>query len=106
MNINTPQQDKQLFSDICQIIDTARIQVAVKANTELTLMYWHIGRRINTDVLGNQRTEYGKQVVLTLSTQLEKQIDGKLFERTVIAGKNRYPSSPILYGTATQTFAH
>ena len=79
MNTNTLQQDKQLFSDICQIIDTARIQVAIKANTELTLMYWHIGRRINTDVLGNQRAEYGKQVVLTLSAQLQERFQTSQF---------------------------
>lgn len=46
MNKKIIQLYKQLFSDICQIIDTAKIRVAVKANTELTLMYWHIGRRL------------------------------------------------------------
>jgi predicted nuclease of restriction endonuclease-like (RecB) superfamily len=72
-------QDKQLFSDICQIIDKARIQVAVKANAEITLMYWHIGHRINTDVLGNQRAEYGKQIVSTLSTQLQERFQTSQF---------------------------
>lgn len=73
------QQDKRLFSDICQIIDAARARVAVKANAELTLMYWHIGHRINTDVLGNQRAEYGKQIVSTLSTQLQERFQTSQF---------------------------
>jgi hypothetical protein len=33
-------------------------------------MYWRIGNRINSEILGNQRAEYGKQIVATLSRQL------------------------------------
>ena len=33
-------------------------------------MYWHIGERINRDVLHDKRAEYGKAIVSTLSTQL------------------------------------
>ena len=41
-----------LMTDLRQIIDEARIHVATTANYELTMMYWHIGERINRDVLG------------------------------------------------------
>ena len=41
-----------LMTDLRQIIDEARIHVASTANYELTMMYWHIGERINRDVLG------------------------------------------------------
>ena len=77
--MNNIQQDKRLFSDICNIIDASRMRVAVNANTELTLMYWHIGHRINTDVLRNQRAEYGKQIVSTLSTQLQERFQTSQF---------------------------
>ena len=60
-----------LMSDLRQIIDEARIHVASTANYELTMMYWHIGERINRDVLGNERAEYGKQIVATVSRQLQ-----------------------------------
>ena len=60
-----------LMSDLRQIIDEARIRVASTANYELTMMYWHIGERINRDVLGNERAEYGKQIVATVSRQLQ-----------------------------------
>ena len=59
-----------LMADLRQIIDEARIHVATTANYELTMMYWHIGERINRDVLGNERAEYGKQIVATVSRQL------------------------------------
>jgi predicted nuclease of restriction endonuclease-like (RecB) superfamily len=42
----------------------------VAINSELTLLYWHIGRRISDEVLGNERAEYGKQVVVGLAKAL------------------------------------
>ena len=61
---------KSLMQDLRQIVDQARIHVAATANYELTMMYWHIGERINLEVLDNQRAEYGKQIVVTASRQL------------------------------------
>jgi len=58
-----------LFKDVCQIIEAARQRVAISVNSELTLMYWHI-ERINKEVLHDQRAEYGKAIVSTLSAQL------------------------------------
>ena len=60
-----------LMSDLRQIIDEARIHVASTANYELTMMYWHIGERINRVVLGNERADYGKHIVATVSRQLQ-----------------------------------
>ena len=59
-----------LVDDLRQIINQTRSRVAINVNAELTLMYWHIGERINQEVLGNERTEYGKQIVSAVSTQL------------------------------------
>ena len=70
-----------LMSDLRQIIDEARIRVASTANYELTMMYWHIGERINRDVLGNERAEYGKQIVATVSRQLQNIYEHKGKER-------------------------
>ena len=60
-----------LMNDLRQIIDEARIHVASTANYELTMMYWHIGERINRVVLGNERATYGKQIGATVSRQLQ-----------------------------------
>jgi hypothetical protein len=35
------------------------------------LLFWHIGKRINDEILKNERAEYGQQIVLTVSTHLE-----------------------------------
>ena len=70
-----------LMTDLRQIIDEARIHVASTANYELTMMYWHIGERINRDVLGNERATYGKQIVPQVATQLQNIYEHKGKER-------------------------
>jgi len=59
-----------LLVDLRQIIEQARGRVAATTNYELTMMYWHIGERINRDNLDNIRAAYGQKIVATLSRQL------------------------------------
>jgi hypothetical protein len=59
-----------LLGDIRQLIDTARERAVAAVNSEMTLLYWRIGQRIQTQVLDGQRAEYGKEIVATLSQQL------------------------------------
>ncbi len=37
------------------------------------MLYWQVGKRINDEVLNNERAEYGKQVVETLSVKLTEE---------------------------------
>ena len=39
----------------------------------MSLLYWHIGKRIKEDVLQNKRAEYGKQIISSLSIQLTQE---------------------------------
>lgn len=71
---------QSLIQDLRQIIEQARNRVAAKANAELTMMYWHIGERINTYVLGNERAEYGKQIVSQVTTQLQEEYGARGFD--------------------------
>lgn len=74
----------ELINDLRQIIDSARSHVAATANYELTAMYWHIGNRINSEVLGNERAEYGKQIVSQVATQLQEEYGAKGFEERTV----------------------
>jgi len=60
-----------LLDDIRQLIEDSRSRLAVTVNSALTLLYWHIGHRIHTEVLKGERAEYGEQIVATLAKQLE-----------------------------------
>jgi hypothetical protein len=63
----TPQE---LLIEVRTLIEEARRQTAVAVNIGLTLLYWRIGRRIHSEVLGNERAAYGEQIVVTASRQL------------------------------------
>lgn len=80
---NIEQSDIVLFNDVCQIIEASRGRMSSSVNMELTLMYWHIGERINKDVLGLERAAYGKKIVATLSRQLTEQYGAGFDEKSV-----------------------
>jgi predicted nuclease of restriction endonuclease-like (RecB) superfamily len=69
MNNDLPQ-NQPLFQEIRQLIDAAKQRAAVAINSEITLLYWQVGKRIQTEILQGQRAEYGKQIIVTLSNQL------------------------------------
>ena len=75
---------QSLMQDLRHIIEQARGHVAVTANYEQTMMYWHIGERINREVLGNQRAEYGKQIVAQVARQLQEEYGKKGFDEKSI----------------------
>lgn len=95
-----------LVDDLRQIINEARNRVAINVNAELTLMYWHIGERINREVLGNERAEYGKQIVSQVARQLQDEFGAKGFEerniRRMMAFANLFPDFQIVSALPTQ----
>lgn len=68
--MNIQSTEESLLLDISQLIETARSHLSRMANSTLVMLYWEIGRRINQEILKNQRAEYGKQVITKLSKQL------------------------------------
>ena len=110
-HLEVPNLSSDLMKDLRQIIDSARQRVAVTANAELTMMYWHIGERINREVLGNQRAEYGKRIVSMVATQLQNQYGTKGFEirniRRMMQFAQKIPTEQIVSQLATQlTWSH
>jgi len=59
------------FSDVRELIEQGRQQIAVSVNSATSFLYWQIGKRINEEILQDKRAEYGKQIVATLPRQLE-----------------------------------
>jgi len=106
MNIAKNARTNNLLHDIKQIIEQARTRVAVTVNSETTLLYWHIGERINREVLNNQRANYGKQIVSTLSTQLQTEFGEKGFDernlRRMMQFAQLFPDLQIVSSLMTQ----
>lgn len=65
--------EKQLLNDIASLIEESRRFVANTVNTTLVLLYWKVGKRINSEILQHKRAEYGKQIVASLTQQLTEQ---------------------------------
>ncbi len=64
------QSPAGLAADVRSMIDQTRSTIASVANAGLTLLYWRIGKRIDSEVLGSGRADYGDEIVATLSRQL------------------------------------
>ncbi|MGE5339948.1 MAG: PDDEXK nuclease domain-containing protein [Candidatus Omnitrophota bacterium] len=60
-----------LLNDLRSMIADTRQFIATSVNHSLSILYWRIGRRINEDILKSERAEYGVEIVLTISKQLE-----------------------------------
>lgn len=80
---------QRLVSDLRQLIERSREQVAVTVNSTLVMLYWQMGRRIREDVLQNERAEYGKEILQTLSEKLTSEF-GRGFGRTNLSWMLRF----------------
>lgn len=94
-----------LFRELTDIIEQGKEYVSTQINNTLTLVYWKIGSRINKNILEEERAEYAKRIVSTLSTQLVAQY-GKSFElrnlRRMIQFSEIFPDFEIVSTVSTQ----
>jgi hypothetical protein len=64
------EQENVIFSDVAQIIEKRKHNAAFSANSHIVLMFWEIGKYINSIILETNRAEYGKKILSTVSTKL------------------------------------
>lgn len=69
-NMDIIRSEAGLAADVRAMIEQTREAVARTVNAGMTLLYWRVGRRIQVEILKNQRAEYGGEIVSTLSRQL------------------------------------
>ena len=89
----------QLLSDIRTCITQAQQQASAAVNAAQTYMYWRIGQRIHTELLGSERAPYGAQIVATLSRQLVHEYGRGFAEknlRRMVQLAQAYPDEQIV----------
>lgn len=59
-----------LIEDLRRLIEQSRESIASTINVCMNALYWNIGHRIRLEILGEERAEYGRSIVATLSRQL------------------------------------
>ena len=82
-NLAIIQSTGDLAADVRSMIAQTRDGVALTVNAGMTLLYWRIGKRIQLEVLQNERAEYGKEIVSTLSRQLVEEYGNGFSEKNL-----------------------
>ncbi len=72
-DLNPHLESRRLFSEIKELIDAGRQNVAQYVNSTLTRTYWLVGQHINRNILKNKRANYGEATVSTLSGLLTQE---------------------------------
>lgn len=68
-----------LHAELRSLIASSRQRLAGAVNAELTRLYWSVGQRLATEVLGGERAQYGSQLMVRLGEQLTGEF-GRGFE--------------------------
>jgi predicted nuclease of restriction endonuclease-like (RecB) superfamily len=96
--VQAPQADA-LLAELRALIQDAQRAAAVAVNMSLTMLYWRVGKRIRDEVLGDERADYGAQIVATLSRQLAVEY-GRGFEeknlRRMVQFAEAFPDEAIV----------
>ena len=100
-----PVNEATLFEHISKIIEDRKFHAAVYANCEVNLMFWEIGRYINSVILDFKRAPYGKKIFSTLSRKLTEKY-GKSFQEENLYRMTQFaedfPNKKIVSTLSTQ----
>ena len=64
--------ENKLYNDVSHLIEITQRRTIREVSRTGVMLYWHIGHRINHDILNSARAEYGAQIVKNLSEKLQK----------------------------------
>lgn len=102
--------EKALIEKIRTLVETTKQTVAVNVNSAMSFLYWEIGAYINSYILENKRAEYGKQIVVSLSRQLEQEYGTTFSEknlRRMMQFADKFPDEEIVVSLIRQlTWTH
>jgi predicted nuclease of restriction endonuclease-like (RecB) superfamily len=69
--MNKLQINDQVFvNDIRNLISDAKTRVALAVNSQMTMLYWNVGKRIKEEIIKSDRAEYGKKLIKHLAQDL------------------------------------
>lgn len=92
----TIELNKNLLSEIKNIIAQSRDQAIRAVDNTRVLMYWHIGQRIfEEEQQGKERADYGKYLVSFLADQLEPEFGNGFGKRQLELMRQFHRTFPI-----------
>lgn len=94
-----------LHAELRTLIASSRQRLAGAVNAELTRLYWAVGQRLASEVLGGERAQYGSQLLEQLGQQLSQEF-GRGFEarnlRRMVKFAQAFPSAGIVSTLSTK----
>jgi hypothetical protein len=60
---------KELVQKVSELISSANNYVVKLVNSTALLLYWNIGKSVQTEIVKTDRAEYGKRILQTLSAK-------------------------------------
>ena len=94
-----------LHAELRALIASSRQRLAGAVNAELTRLYWTLGQRLSTEVLGGERASYGAQLLDQLGQQLSQEF-GRGFEarnlRRMVRFAQAFPDAEIVSTLSTK----
>lgn len=88
-NLDIIRSEAGLAADVRAMIEQTREAAARTVNAGMTLLYWRVGRRIQVEILKNQRAEYGGEILAALSQELTAEF-GKGFSYSALTRMLRF----------------
>jgi len=102
---DAPVSGETLFAQASALIEEGRRAASSQINATLTYTHWRLGRLISSAVLGDERADYGKQIITSLSKQLLARY-GRGFDaanlRRMIQFAQEYPDEAIVVSLIRQ----
>jgi len=103
-------KEANLAAEIKHLIVESRQTLAHVINSTLAMLYWKIGKRINDEVLNNQRAAYGMQIVASLARQLTIEYGNSFSDKNIrrmMQFAERFPDIQIVASLMRQlTWTH
>jgi predicted nuclease of restriction endonuclease-like (RecB) superfamily len=96
---------ESLLKDLAVLIELGRDQAVAAVNSAITVTFWHVGKRINDEVLHGERAKYGKRVVVSTAKELVK-LYGRSYEarnlRRMMQFAEQFPDFEIVSPLVSQ----
>src|SRR4051812_22615401 len=95
----------KLLKELRDLIQAARGAVAQAVNSGQVALYWQVGHRLRTEVLGAKRAGYGERIVVAVAARLTAEF-GRGFTdknlRHMIRFAEAFPDREIVYALGRQ----
>jgi predicted nuclease of restriction endonuclease-like (RecB) superfamily len=103
--METGTTESGLLQDLRTLILETRQAFASTVNAGLTTLYWRLGRRVQEDLLQQNRAEYGAAIIISVARQLEADFGTSFGEknlRHMLKFAEVFPDEQIVYALRRQ----